>query len=541
MKSSVRVLPAAFAVMSLITACGSEEPGATGDTLRPPGDELLAPTPIRAVGGSAPGAGPNSATAETGSPDIATDLSMPFQLIEYVLGDVGELPTNTTGYLFPAGATVEASRVAAVAAALGVSGDVVAGSSELGTIWQVGPSDGSAPSLTVGSDAQLGWWYNAAWESEGRAVEACEVSADSDGTQTDDCVQQTPPGILAADEAEQRARDLLGAMGEDPAAFEYEVFADDWFASVSATKPIDGITSPLAWGFGFGENGVLQYASGSFAVPEAVGPYPLIGLDDAFARLQDQGSYWGGAPFLAETTVARVETAVVEPAVGGDEAVSSPVEPPPTIAVPSDDPTQVEGSVPVDIEDSIPVDVGEPIPEPEPIVVTLVGIEADVWWAWDEDGSVWLLPAYRFIGDDDGRYTVTAVTDEFLIVVEPDPVPVLEPLPVETPPTDSVPVEVPGSTQPGSPGDLDTVPDQTAPGEPGDGSGGTPEPFDTSVLESSVGASLSEFTLAAESLGATVRVTERDGESLIVTADYQPNRVNVAVEGDTVTDIKSVG
>jgi hypothetical protein len=288
MKRSVRVLPAAFAVMSLITACGSEEPGATGDTIRPPGDELLAPTPIRAVGGSAPGA--NSATAEAGSPDIATDMSMPFQLIEYVLGDVGELPTNTTGYLFPAGATVEASRVAAVAAALGVSGAVVAGSTDMGSSWQVGPTDGSAASLTVGSDAQLGWWYNAAWDAQGRTVEACAVTVDTDGNETSDCPEPEPPaGILAADEAEQRARDLLTAMGEDPAAFEYEVFADDWFASVSATKPIDGIASPLAWGFGFGENGVLQYANGSFAVPEAVGPYPLIGLDDAFARLQDQG------------------------------------------------------------------------------------------------------------------------------------------------------------------------------------------------------------------------------------------------------------
>ena len=30
----------------------------------------------------------------------------------------------------------------------------------------------------------------------------------------------------------------------------------------------------------------------------------------------------------------------------------------------------------------------------------LVDVQADVWWAWDVDGSVWLLPAYRFIGDD---------------------------------------------------------------------------------------------------------------------------------------------
>ena len=73
--------------------------------------------------------------------------------------------------------------------------------------------------------------------------------------------------------------------------------------------------------------------------------------------------------------------------------------------------------------------------------------------------------------------------------------------------------------------------------EPGD------ELFDPAPLEQYVGSPLSEFTTEAEALGAEVRVVERDGESLAVTMDLRPNRVNVAVEGpdEIVTRIVDVG
>ena len=69
------------------------------------------------------------------------------------------------------------------------------------------------------------------------------------------------------------------------------------------------------------------------------------------------------------------------------------------------------------------------------------------------------------------------------------------------------------------------------------------ELFDPAPLEQYVGSPLSEFTTEAEALGAEVRVVERDGESLAVTMDLRPNRVNVAVEGpdEIVTRIVDVG
>ena len=153
---------------------------------------------------------------------------------------------------------------------------------------------------------------------------------------------------------------------------------------------------------------------------------------------------------------------------------------------------------------------------PEEVTVTLVDVQADVWWAYDVDGSVWLLPAYRFIGDDGGWYVVPAVTDEFLVQVPVDEMPVPEPAPVPEP----MPVESiePGDTKP------ETVPTESIPGEPA--------LFDIVPLEPSVGKTLAEFTADAEALGADVRVVEIDGVAQPVTMDFNTSRVNVAVNGE---------
>jgi hypothetical protein len=118
----------------------------------------------------------------------------------------------------------------------------------------------------------------------------------------------------------------------------------------------------------------------------------------------------------------------------------------------------------------------------EEVTVTLVDVEADIWWTMDVDGSVFLLPAYRFIGDDGGWYTVPAVTDEFLVQVEPDIVPIPEPMP-EPMPVESVPVEVPVESVPVEITPVDTKP-ETLPTEsiPGEQTA-----FDTTRLEASVG------------------------------------------------------
>jgi hypothetical protein len=56
-----------------------------------------------------------------------------------------------------------------------------------------------------------------------------------------------------------------------------------------------------------------------------------------------------------------------------------------------------------------------------------------------------------------------------------------------------------------------------------------------------VGMNLKEGQAKAKSAGFSVRTTMRDGKSLIVTADYRTNRINVSVEGDKIVAVRGIG
>ena len=181
---------------------------------------------------------------------------------------------------------------------------------------------------------------------------------------------------------------------------------------------------------------------------------------------------------------------------------------------PPPDTTPVE-TVPVDVPaETIPVET-VPVDPPEPEVAVLVDVRADFWWSWDEDGSIWLLPAYTFTDTEGRTHTVAAVTDEYLIVVEA-PVPV-EPMPMPDP-------DVP-----------QTSPEpQVDPAEPVD----TPSKVDTSGV---VGLTVDEATKVLAERGLTLRVAREDGEDLAVTMDFVETRVNVATEDGVITEVLSVG
>jgi hypothetical protein len=299
--------------------------------------------------------------------------------------------------------------------------------------------------------------------------------------------------VPSADEAVARTRELMSALGLDPDQFAIEPYADEWYASVAASEQLDGAFAGRRVDTGFGAAGVLQYAGGQLAEPVRVGPYPLIDLEAALARLNDPSGFYAGGGMVA------LDAAVARQSADSPVAVDV-VDVPPATAVAAVEPTTSE---------SAPL-------EPEQVTVTLVDVQADVWWAWDVDGSVWLLPAYRFIGDDGGWYTVPAVTDEFLVQVPVDSVPVTEPapMPVEPAPPETMPVEsVP----------VDSVPVESVP---------VGTVVDVEPLQGSVGKTLAEFTADAEALGLSVRIVEQDGVALAVTMDFSPTRVNVAVTGE---------
>jgi len=500
-----RHLPALAAVplVSLVlAACGDTGDDRAADSLPPAeappattapttGGGMRAPTPIRFTPGAL-----GSPEARSATPTAASEMIAPTYVAEFVVADdLPALPTVDTGFVYTAGTPTTAEQAAAIAAVFGVTGDVLrVGEWEPGG-WQVGPTDGTAPSVFLGDDAQHNWSYSPAWDTMTSdawvgcaAVEGDELAADCVVPST--TVPTPPAGIPTADEARARADELLAALGVDSTAMAVDTYADEWSASVNVSEPSTG----RYWNFGFGAEGELQWANGTIGVPEPVGPYPLIDLDTALARL-DEYQFGMVMPF-----------AVPGPAV--DVGVIEPAAEPAIDAVP---PTTGDVVVP---------DVT--FPAPEPITVTLVDVQADVWWAWDASGDIWIVPAYRFIGDDGGWYTVPAVTDEFLIEV-----PAPEILPLETFPAPTIPVTVPVS---------DTVADVELP----------IGPSDTAPLDSLVGACIEEFSGAAEALGFSVRITEIDGQPQPATRDFRPSRVNVAVETtpdacQTVTAILNLG
>jgi hypothetical protein len=533
-----KVMAAGAALSLLLVACGDDPDPATAPAMQPP-------VPVRVVAGSG-GGNDGDETRLAAAESTAADSSfMPyFGGFTFEVGeDLPALPTNDVGYQFVPDAGVDAATVEALAAALGVGGDAVegGGADVDGTLWRVGPDDGSAPSLTVSDDAQLSWYYSSAWVgAEGRATASCEAAVDEDGNVTSEiCDEPEPPaGVPDAAAAETRVTDLLTAMGEDPEAYTFETYADEWFASVNAWTELGGIRSPMAWGFGFGGEGVLQYANGLLADPVATGPYPLVDLDGALTRLAEQSQWVGDVARLdadiatsSDSSEGSSEGAGVTGSAGSggvdaaqppssaveapttDPGVAPSTEPPSPETVPGD--TVASGSTPIE---SVPVETVPvetvPVEVPEPEVAVLVDVRADFWWSWDEDGSIWLLPAYTFTDTEGRTHTVAAVTDEYLILVEP-PMPV-DPMPEPAPAPDVPPTSSP---QPA----VDPVP---------------PTELDTSGI---VGLTVDEATKLLAERGLTVRVAREDGEDLAVTMDFVDTRVNVATEAGVITEVLSVG
>jgi hypothetical protein len=515
-----------MAAVLILAACGSADDGdgspvdAPSDpsgTTSPPDGDLRAPTPIEVVSGGTGGTAANADAEAVAADDMSTgDMRMPEWVTDYVVGDgMPALPTNDTGYVFAASAPVTAEQVAAIAAALGLAGQPERIDEGYGVSWRVGPDDGSEPTLWVSDDAQQNWNYSAAW-GDVAVAESCAVSVDADGNESGDCPQPTPPtGVPSADEAEQLAGELLSALGVDPSGLHIETFADEWFVSIDASDRTDDRAATRSWYFGFGAEGAMQYASGTLATPQPVGPYPLVDLDTAVARLTD-GFYggFGGGMEIADSARAvaepTAEPAVIDP---GDEPVS-------------DEPVLI---------DPMPVD---PTLPSEPVVVTLVDVQPDLWWAWDADGTVWLLPAYRFIDSEGGWHVAPAVTDEFLI--QADPVVTGEPIPVE-------PDGGSGGAEPVSPPDSPPVEGENSGESPGDSAGepdiepGTDPEVAMALLDEFVGLSIEEFTAEAKAAGFETRVVMQDGESLAVTMDFRTDRVNVVVEGALVVAVDSIG
>ncbi len=504
-----------------LTACGSADSNGTSA-----GSTLPAPAVIQIAGSSSAPAGGAPMAADV-STESSKMMAMPYSY-EWT-GTTPDLTSPAASWYFSPGVAPTAEQAQQLAAAFGVTGEPVAVAADMGGGWTVGPNDGSAPSITIAGDAMQSWWYSPAWQTDaapsvgcvypsegGVAIDATGDTDAPDATIAIDpvpvCEEPQPPaGVPSKADAEAKAREMLSALGGDPANYELDTYADEWGASTASFLVLDGVRTNLSFNIGYGEQGAVTWAGGFLAAPQRGADYPRIGVKAAIQRLNDQANSWmtgygpavrNGDMMSAEASVAGGASGIASTEIAVDEATEPPTEPP---TEPGVEPAVVPDEVPIG-----EVPIGEAPIDVEPMVMTLTTVTGSLEQVWAADGTVWLLPGYSFGGAEGLLASVLAVEDQYLEQAEPqvlvDPVPLPEPMPVET--------AVPG----------------TAVGEPAPAA-----PIDV------VGLSVDEATAAAAESGWEVRVAREDGVDLPVTADFRENRINVAIEAGVITEVLSIG
>jgi hypothetical protein len=503
---SRRLALIASVVVLGVSACGDPNGSTNGEAgSQPKIIRIGATTGANGGRGAAPAAG-----------SVESDrMMMPFQDIVYVVdGTLPSMPGQAQAWLLPAGQQPDLARVRAIAAALGVDGDVQALPAEQGGGWLVGPADYSGPNLGVSADGMLSWWFSPVIAPQVR--EGCVMPAEIDpidsptpdveGETTPvmppECLEPLPPvGVPTGEEATEKAKALFAEFGYDLSQFEFDVYADEWSASVTAYRMLGGLRSPMTLSAGYGENGALTWAGGFLGEPVAQGDYPLVSVDEALARLQDQQFWWGVGPMARDTLGGGV--------VGSDGGVAEPM-PLPAECDPAADCIIVEpmpGEMPVDV----------PL---ETIEVHINGVRPDLSMQWSEDGSIWLVPAFTFTSTDGGLYTVMAVTDDLID------------LPGEDIPVDTVPV---GTAVPPP---VDTVvvpPVDTAVPPPSVDDPTVVSPETQAIADRLIGLTLEEAEKVIAEAGLEARVVSVDGVGGSITDDLRNDRINLDVNNGVVT------
>ncbi|MGQ0832445.1 MAG: hypothetical protein ACT4OV_12290 [Microthrixaceae bacterium] len=322
----------------------------------------------------------------------AQSADMALAWVTYVPGDgLPMLGGKATAYRLSG--TIDAARVKALAAALGMSGEPTRSDKT----WHL--ESGTAV-LDVSEDAGGMWWYNADQRVQGisssgggsagcdPAATECAVAGDegsatdepattvpgdtcsSDGSECSTTVPECPPNADCAapvepcgpavdcivpppttpvppadlptkEEARKIALDLVAATGVDVDAANVTIDGpyDAWYVSVEPLLdgvPISGIGASVS----VGSKGAITNASGTLGTPEPLGEYPLLDTRAAIDRLNklQEGGYGGGpVPLGAPDGVARdlgVATAEESaPGCAADDAscVGDPVAPTTTV------------------------------------------------------------------------------------------------------------------------------------------------------------------------------------------------------------------
>jgi hypothetical protein len=228
-----------------------------------------------------------------------------------------------------------------------------------------------------------------------------------------------PPADLPTEaDARTKALDLLRSVGADVDHADVHVDGpyEAWYITVEPR--IDGlVASGLSYSVQVGPKGVISGAGGTLAHPERLGDYPVLDTRKAIDRLNTQFAVPMGAPEdlaardgLASTTAPAAPAATIEPntTVSTDTACDK-VAPPP------------DGSTGITTMEACvgggPTTPTEPYVPPEPQTIVLHGAERILMLVPASDGSTdaYLVPGYRFTGDQETVIDQIAVDDASLV------------------------------------------------------------------------------------------------------------------------------
>jgi len=206
-------------------------------------------------------------------------------------GPLPDLPDQARAWKL--GSSVDAGRVAALAAALGLNGPP----KQEANGWTI--RDGRR-ALVVNRLAGVPWSFgaNILGGCIPRAGGPYQPGAGIQCLARDASVASPvgpgrplrPRDLPSRAEAERVARDLAARAGLDLAGAAVQV--TDGFASRTVTiAPAVGgqPTSGFAWTVSVGAKGTVQHATGWLATPEAADTYPLIGVQEGLERLKKAG------------------------------------------------------------------------------------------------------------------------------------------------------------------------------------------------------------------------------------------------------------
>ena len=351
-----------------------------------------------------PAVGPEAARDSAGSTaSMATDKASAWWGGRTVFSSSGlsDEGGSGTAWAMDAASVFSAATAAKIAAALHVTGEPV---QQFGS-WTVGPQDGTGPSVTLSPDGTASLSYY----DPTRDPWGCVRSAPDkiNGATTDDgaaggggstgsaiapgepSVDQCTPSGAAAPDAEQakaQARDLMTALGVDPAGYELET-ADSGTtqaASVNAYQVVDGTRTGVTWSFTVLADGV-QSVWGSLAPLVELGTYDVVSPAQAVERLGDPrfGAGSGGVMPLASARTATDGMAEMMPA------------PEATPTVPA---TPKAGAK-----------LGWPVQE---VVITKARLGVALTTL--PDGAAVLVPTYELSDADGSTWSVIAVVDDQL-------------------------------------------------------------------------------------------------------------------------------